>query len=100
MYNDATDKALESMKSMDVTIGTGRAAEILGISPRCFKKYLENTNPLPDYAIEVTDDGERRTFRILTERFALFLSCGEPNIEIKGIEIEPGDPIGFLAGMN
>lgn len=78
MYNNATTKAIERMKDLDVTIGTIRAAELLGISPRGFRRYLEKCETLPDYAIEVTDEGSRRTFRILTERFATFLSCGDP----------------------
>lgn len=95
MYNKATDEILESMRSLNATIGTVQAADLIGISPKGFKRFLENSNPLPDYAIEVTDEGERRTFRIFTERFASFLSCGDPHIEITELEIEPEELIDF-----
>ena len=101
MYNNATTKAIEGMKNLDITIGTIRAAEILGISPKGFKRYLEKCETLPDYAIEVTDEGDRRTFRILTERFATFLSCGEANVNIEEIEIESVDHVcGFRPEFN
>ncbi len=78
MINKETMRIMNDLQDCTATIGTNRAAETLGISPKGFKRYLEGLEKLPDWAIEVTDGGERRTFRILTERFASFLSCSYP----------------------
>lgn len=81
MINKETMRIMNDLSDCAATIGTNRAAETLGLSPKGFKRYLEGLEKLPDWAIEVTDEGERRTFRILTERFAAFLSAVYPLTE-------------------
>lgn len=100
MYNRATTKMIESMKELAPMIGTDAAARILGISPKGFKRYLENCKTLPDYAIEVTDEGTCRTFRIFTERFATFLCCGEATVAVEEDGIGNGNVVGFRPELN
>lgn len=77
MINTATELIIDELKDCGATIGTKKAAELLGISPRGFKQTLERAATLPDWAVEVTNAGERRTFRILTERFASYIGAKE-----------------------
>lgn len=101
MINKETMRIMNELSECAATIGTNRAAETLGLSPKGFKRYLEGLEKLPDWAIEVTDEGERRTFRILTERFAAFISASYPMIEENCVEEEELEKeiIGFHGAM-
>ena len=58
MINKETMRIMNDLQDCTATIGTNRAAETLGISPKGFKRYLEGLEKLPDWGRSKSQTGE------------------------------------------